>query len=93
MRMSQFCAAAALALAASTITAHAEYVCGVNPNGDNFLAQRAGPGSDYTEVDRMAERTVLTVLEVRGPWRYVRQDENGLTGWAHSRWICNGFPR
>jgi uncharacterized protein YraI len=93
MRLSQFCVAFGLALAASTGAARAEYVCGVNPNGDNFLALRSGPGTGYTEVDRMAERTVLIVIEVRGPWIYVRQDENGLSGWAHRRWICPGLPR
>jgi uncharacterized protein YraI len=93
MRTFWFCFAVGLMLTISAGAARAEYVCGVNPNGDNFLALRAGPGSNYTEVDRMAERTVLTVLEVRSPWLYVRQDDNGLTGWAHRRWICKGFPR
>jgi uncharacterized protein YraI len=84
--------AAALTLAVSAATAHADYVCRLNPYGDNFLSLRSGPGSGYPEIVRMGENTVLTVLGGSGPWLRVRM-LNGTIGWAHSRWICRGYPR
>lgn len=67
------------------------YVCKLNPNGDNFLSLRTGPGSTYPEILRMGENTILKILEVQDPW-YRAQIQNGTIGWAHRRWICLGSP-
>jgi uncharacterized protein YraI len=92
MSIVRVCAVAALALAASMTAARADYVCGLNPYGDNFLSLRTGPGGSFGEIMRMGENTVLAVLGARGPWLRVRL-RNGVSGWAHSRWICGGYPR
>ncbi|MEI4235374.1 hypothetical protein V8324_21335, partial [Roseovarius sp. D22-M7] len=51
----------ALALTAPiTVQAYAPdvfKVCGLNPNGDNFLALRAGPGSNYQMLERLGPGT------------------------------------
>lgn len=67
------------------------YVCKLNPNGDNFLSLREGPGTFYPEILRIGGNTVLNFLEVRKPWYHVRMN-NGITGWVHSHWICQGSP-
>jgi hypothetical protein len=92
MRTLQVCLAGALALAASTLAARAEYVCGLNPYGDNYLSLRTGPSSAHEEIDRLGENTVLSVLDSRGPWLYVRSRNSGA-GWVHRRWVCGGYPR
>jgi uncharacterized protein YraI len=92
MRAFQFCLAGALALALSTIAARAEYVCNLNPYGDNFLSLRTGPSSSQPEIDRLGENTVLTVMNSRGPWLNV-QTRNSGAGWVHRRWVCGGYPR
>jgi len=79
-------------LAMSAQTARADYVCNLNPYGDNFLSLRTGPGGSYDEIERMGENTVLRVIGSRGPWLNVRK-RDGSEGWAHSRWICGGSPR
>jgi uncharacterized protein YraI len=78
--------AVALALFASSVSAEAAYVCGLNPRGDNFLSLRTGPGTSFPEIDRLGPGTTVRVLDSRGPWRYVRA--RGQPGWAHSRYIC-----
>jgi uncharacterized protein YraI len=92
MTILRSCIAGALALGLSTIAAQAEYVCNLNPYGDNFLSLRNGPGSSYGEIDRLGENTVLTVTNSRGPWLYV-QTRNSGAGWVHRRWVCGGYPR
>lgn len=61
-------------------------VRGLNPQGDGFLALRAGPSSAHALLQKMAEGTGLTVLGHDGPWFGVRTAA-GQEGWAHSQWI------
>ena len=66
------------------------YVTGLNPNGDNFLSLRSGPGGGAgpaTELKRMGPNTLLTLLETRGQWLHVRLLD-GQTGWAFSRYVA-----
>ena len=67
------------------------YVCKLNPNGDNFLSLREGPGTIYPEILRMGGNTVVIVLEMKELWYRVRIN-NGTTGWVHRHWICQGSP-
>ena len=67
------------------------HVTGLDRWGDNFLSLRTGPGSRFREVRRMGLGTVVTVLDRRGSWRYVRLS-NGRQGWAHGRYLAPGYP-
>ena len=80
------------ALALSAQTARAEYVCNLNPYGDNFLSLRTGPSSRYPEIMRMGANTVVIPLRASGDWYNVRL-LNGTVGWAYDQYICPGFPR
>lgn len=62
------------------------YVGGLDPNGDGFLALRAGITADAPRLAQMTEGTLLTVLGEQGVWRRVRLID-GREGWAHSNWI------
>ncbi len=83
--------AAALLILAASWPAHADYVSGLNPKGDNYLSLRSGPGTGYREILRMGPDTVVTVLEYRGDWRHIELDD-GTVGWAFGRYIKGGFP-
>ena len=43
-------------------------VTGLDPNGDNFLSVRSGPGGQYREVGRLHTGEVVTVYEAQGSW-------------------------
>ncbi|MHB1101399.1 MAG: SH3 domain-containing protein [Devosia sp.] len=80
-----------LLLALGASAARADYVTGLNPRGDNFLALRTGPGTSYRIVRHMGPDTVVTVLQRRGDWLRVRLEE-GTEGWAFGEYIAEGFP-
>ena len=79
-------AIAALMLAVPSPAA-AEYVCRLNPYGDNFLSLRTGPGTHYPEIDRLGPGAGLSVLRGSGPWLYVRT-QSGEMGWVFSQYVC-----
>jgi uncharacterized caspase-like protein len=62
------------------------YVTGLDPNGDNFLALRAGTTANAARIATMGPDTLLEVVESSGPWRRVVLLD-GTSGWAHSNWI------
>ena len=70
------------------------YVDGLDPNGDNFLALRAGYAPGSRRLATMESGTLLEILEEQGVWRKVRLSD-GSEGWAHSNWIycCKRLPR
>jgi hypothetical protein len=81
--------------AADCATSHVD---GLNPNGDNFLAVRSGPGSDYRKLDEIHTGDVVAVCDARGPWRGVfytgsnignghRDLHKRRAGWVHSRYL------
>ena len=43
-------------------------VRGLDPQGDGFLAVRAGPGSGYTMLDKVYNDYLLNICDVRGKW-------------------------
>ncbi|GIL03141.1 MAG: hypothetical protein BroJett030_30400 [Alphaproteobacteria bacterium] len=65
------------------------YVTGLNPQGDNFLSLRTGPGTGHAEIARMLTDTPVTIIGSQGSWYRVSL-ANGMTGWAHSRYIARG---
>lgn len=66
-------------------------VQGLDPNGDGFLALRAGITSGAPRIAKMAEGTRLNVLQQNGNWYFV-QTETGMQGWAHANWIARNAP-
>lgn len=64
-------------------------VCGLNRNRDNFLALRAGPGSNYQMLERLGPGTVVMDWERRGKWfRVSIGDVNGREGWVYASYLC-----
>jgi hypothetical protein len=44
-------------------------VIGLDPNGDNFLSVRSGPGGQpYREIDRLFSSDVVRVCDRKAPW-------------------------
>ena len=43
-------------------------VVGLNPDGDNFLAVRSGPSTDFTKIDEVYTNDALWLCEKRGRW-------------------------
>jgi hypothetical protein len=43
-------------------------VRGLDPQGDNFLAVRTGPGSKFTKIDELHERNQVWLCDERGRW-------------------------
>lgn len=43
-------------------------VRGLNPQGDNFLAVRIGPGSKFAMIDELYERNQVWMCDKRGRW-------------------------
>jgi hypothetical protein len=43
-------------------------VRGLDPQGDGFLAVRAGPGSGYTMLDKVYNDYLLNICDTRGKW-------------------------
>ena len=63
------------------------YVTGLDPYGDNFLALRTGPGSQFSRVATMGPNTPVKIIEDRGRWkRIVLTDGSG--GWAFGKYIA-----
>ena len=88
LRIHIFAAAALLVFSGPAL---ADYVGGLDPDGDNYLSLRSGPGSKYDELRRMGPDTVVTVIEKRAGWRRV-QLEDGTEGWAFGKYIRHGLP-
>jgi hypothetical protein len=80
-----------LGLAFVSGPALADYVGGLNPYGDNFLALRQYPSARSRLIARLGPNTIVEVLDADGVWRYVRT-QDGLIGWAHGNWIFPGMP-
>ncbi|MBW8283506.1 MAG: SH3 domain-containing protein [Rhizobium sp.] len=69
--------------------AHADYVGGLNPAGDNFLALRTGPGSRFQMILPMGPGTELTVIGRDGRWLNVELPD-GTRGWAYDAYVFGG---
>lgn len=68
-------------------------VAGLDPNGDGFLAVRAGPGTNYPKIGELHEGDVVNTCDARGPWigillSYPKPGQPlGPGGWVHGRWL------
>lgn len=72
-------------------------VQGLDPNGDGFLALRAGPGTEYAQIGSLRNGdAAYLAAPPRGRWLYV---ENGalnnrearFRGWIYDAW-CMFYP-
>ena len=90
----------ALTLLPSTSIAYpgmAYEVCGLDPNGDNFLALRAGPGSGYGMIMQLGPRSIvegranqsggwlMVVVEYANGYRYLRDLPSG---YVYTDYLC-----
>lgn len=78
-------------------------VIGLKSEGDNFLAVRSGPASDYTKLDELKNDDKVWMYDVQGEWFGIVYDveaaicgplekdreveTDGKKGWVHSKWI------
>ena len=67
------------------------YVTGLDPNGDNYLSLRTGPGTGNREIARMRPDTQVTITSTSGRWLQVSL-ANGMNGWAYGKYIASGYP-
>lgn len=64
-------------------------VCRLDPNGDNFLALRAGPGSSHKMIAKLGPGTVVMDWDRKGKWYLVTVgDVNGMEGWVYANYLC-----
>ncbi len=61
-------------------------VSGLKFTGSNYLSLRQGPDTSYAEIVRMRPDTRLTITGKANSWYQVKL-QNGMTGFAHSRYI------
>jgi hypothetical protein len=62
------------------------FVRGLDPNGDNWLALKAGPALSTQRIAKLPPGELLIVLDVRGDWKKVTI-ENGQEGWVHGKYV------
>ncbi|EYD77240.1 hypothetical protein Rumeso_01187 [Rubellimicrobium mesophilum DSM 19309] len=74
-------------------------VSGLDPNGDNLLAVRSGPGTAYPKIDELHTGGVAFTCDGQGNWVGIYYpDLNGRSGWMHGRYLtrlagCLRSPR
>jgi Caspase domain/Bacterial SH3 domain len=61
-------------------------VRGLDPNGDNFLAVRTGPGTGFQEIDRIFTGDKVSICSRQGKWYRVKY--GGGAGWVYGRYIA-----
>ncbi|MFD1343383.1 SH3 domain-containing protein [Litorisediminicola beolgyonensis] len=71
-------------------------VKGLDPNGDGFLALRAGPGTNYAQIGSLHNGDAAYIYGGRGKWLYVENGSmNGreakFRGWIYNAW-CEFYP-
>lgn len=66
-------------------------VTGLDPNGDNFLAVRSGPGTNYSKIDELHTGDRVRTCELRGEWVgvYYGQGGNRKSGWVHRTYLAD----
>lgn len=78
-------------------------IVGLDPNGDNFLSVRSGPGSKYDELDRLHTGDLVYLCDEHGAWQGVVYPAEGCgvttsvpnqqpyTGPCRSGWIFGKY--
>ncbi len=61
-------------------------VRGLDPNGDNFLSVRTGPGTSYEEVDRIYNGNGVSICSQQGKWLRVKY--GGGRGWVFGKYVA-----
>ena len=61
-------------------------VRGLDPNGDNFLSVRTGPGTSYDEIDRIYNGDGVSICTQQGKWLRVKYG-NGR-GWVYGKYVA-----
>ncbi|MAQ84722.1 SH3 domain-containing protein [Psychromarinibacter halotolerans] len=107
--MPRLLTAVALALFATAVNAQQIYVppgpysndsgClvqGLDPNGDGFLALRAGPGTNYAQIGSLHNGDAAYLRKCEGRWCYVENGAIGgqearFRGWIYTAW-CQFYP-
>lgn len=67
------------------------YVTGLDPNGDNYLSLRLGPGANFREILRMRPDTTVVIRASRAGWLHLAL-AGGQSGWASAKYIAWGNP-
>lgn len=62
-------------------------VTGLDPNGDGFLAVRAGPGAQHRKIDEIHNGDIVLTCDSRGPWVAIVYGPSKRKGWVHGRWL------
>jgi Caspase domain/Bacterial SH3 domain len=60
-------------------------VRGLDVNGDNFLSVRTGPGTGFTEVDRLYTGNGVSICGRQGKWLRVKY--GGGKGWVYGKYV------
>jgi hypothetical protein len=82
---------ALLTSAAQAVSYDVYRVCGLDPNGDNFLALRSGPSSNSAMIAKLGPGTELHgnwFPERDGNWMQVYAEDWTLEGWVFVRYTC-----
>lgn len=71
-------------------------VQGLDPNGDGFLALRAGPSSSYQQIGSLRNGDAAYIRACQGKWCYVENGsinnvETRFRGWIYTAW-CQFYP-
>ncbi len=61
-------------------------VSGLDVSGDNFLAVRTGPGTGFTEIDRLYSGNGVSICSQQGKWLRVKY--GGGAGWVFGRYVA-----
>lgn len=61
-------------------------VRGLDVNGDNFLAVRTGPGTGFTEIDRLYTGNGVNICGQQGKWLRVKY--GGGSGWVYGKYVA-----
>ncbi len=61
-------------------------VRGLDPNGDNFLSVRTGPGTGYEEIDRIFNGNGVSICSQQGKWLKVKY--GGGRGWVYGKYVA-----
>lgn len=64
-------------------------VTGLDPNGDNFLAVRSGPGTNYRKIDELHTGDRVRTCDLQGNWVgvFYGAEGNRKSGWVHRNFL------